>query len=84
LQIVGFVDKVLGAVRWSGRYPCRAQMVYVPRHILVGPGDRVITSGYNATFPKGVWIGHIERVNLREEAPYYDIDLRLNTDFSML
>jgi rod shape-determining protein MreC len=59
-------------------------MVYVPRHILVEPGDKVITSGYNATFPKGVWIGHIERINLRNEAPYYDIELRLSTDFSTL
>ena len=77
-------SKVLGTVRWSGHDPCRAQMVYVPRHILVEPGDRVITSGYNATFPKGVWIGHIEQVNLRKEAPYYDIELRLSTDFSTL
>jgi rod shape-determining protein MreC len=59
-------------------------MVYVPRHILVKPGDKVVTSGYNATFLEGVWIGHIEQVKLRKEAPYYDIELRLSTDFSTL
>jgi rod shape-determining protein MreC len=59
-------------------------MVYVPRHILVEPGDRVVTSGYNTTFPQGVCIGHIERVNLRKEAAYYDIELCLGTDFSTL
>jgi rod shape-determining protein MreC len=77
-------SKVLGTVQWAGHDPCRAQLVYVPRHILVEPGDRVVTSGYSTTFPEGVWIGHIERVNLRKEAPYYDIELRLSTDFSTL
>jgi rod shape-determining protein MreC len=77
-------SKVLGTVQWPGHDPCRAQMVYVPRHILVEPGDKVVTSGYNATFFEGVWIGHVEQVNLRKEAPYYDIELRLSTDFSTL
>jgi rod shape-determining protein MreC len=77
-------SKVLGTVQWPGHDPCRAQMVYVPRHILVEPGDQVVTSGYNATFLEGVGIGHIEQVKLRKEAPYYDIELRLSTDFSTL
>ncbi len=71
-------------VRWAGHDPCRAQMVYVPRHILVEPGDKVATSGYNATFLEGVWMGHIEQVRLRKEAPYHDIELRPSADFSTL
>jgi rod shape-determining protein MreC len=77
-------SKALGTVQWSGHEPCRAQMLYVPRHIPIEPGDQVVTSGYNATFFEGVRIGHIEQVKLREEAPYYDIVLRLSTEFSTL
>ena len=83
MRRIAFINKVL-TVQWSGHDPCRAQMVYVPRHILVEPGDQVVTSGYNATFLEGVGIGHIEQVKLRKEAPYYDIELRLSTDFSTL
>jgi rod shape-determining protein MreC len=74
----------LGTVQWSGKDPCRVQMLYVPRHVLVVPGDLVVTSGYNATFSEGVVIGHIQQVNLRQEASFYDIEIHLSTDFSTL
>lgn len=77
-------SKALGTVQWSGKDPCRVQMLYVPRHVLVVPGDMVVTSGYNATFSEGVVIGHIKQVKLRKEASFYDIEVHLNTDFSTL
>ena len=77
-------SKALGTVQWSGKDPCRVQMLYVPRHVLVAPGDMVVTSGYNATFSEGVVIGYIKQVNLRKEASFYDIELHLSTDFSTL
>ena len=75
---------VLGTVQWPGNDPFRAQMLYVPRHVQVEPGDTVITSGYNATFFEGTVIGHVKQVVLRKEAPFYDIELTLSTDFSTL
>jgi rod shape-determining protein MreC len=77
-------SKALGTVQWSGNDPCSAQMLYVPRHVLVEPGDKVVTSGYNATFFAGVLIGSIKQATLRKEAPFYDIELQLSTDFSTL
>jgi rod shape-determining protein MreC len=76
--------KVIGTVQWSGNDPCRAQMLHVPRHVPVEPGDKVVTSGYNATFVAGVLIGYIKQAKLRKEAPFYDIELHLSTDFSTL
>jgi rod shape-determining protein MreC len=77
-------SKVLGTVQWLGNDPCCAQMLYVPRHVPVKPGDKVVTSGYNATFFAGVLIGYIKQATLRKEAPFYDIELLLSTDFSTL
>lgn len=77
-------SKVLGTVKWSGNDPCRAQMLYVPRHVAVQTGDAVVTSGYNATFSSGVLIGHVKQAKLRKESPFYDIELHLSTDFSTL
>ncbi|MHA7877684.1 MAG: rod shape-determining protein MreC [Bacteroidota bacterium] len=77
-------SNVLGTVHWSGSDPCRAQLLCVPRHVSVQIGDTVVTSGYNATFFAGALIGYVVQVSLREEAPFYDIELRLSTDFSTL
>lgn len=64
--------------------PLRAQILYVPRHVPVEPGDTVVTSGYNTTFFAEVLIGHIKQAKLRKEAPCYNIGLHLSTDFSTL
>ena len=77
-------SEVLGTVQWPGNDPCRAQMLYVPRHVQVEPGDTVVTSGYNATFFEGTVVGYVKQVVLRQEAPFYDIELMLSTDFSTL
>jgi len=74
----------LGTVRWRGKTPFQAQMLYVPRHVQVEPGDTVVTSGYNAVFLEGTPVGHVKRVALRKEAHFYDIELTLSTDFSTL
>jgi rod shape-determining protein MreC len=75
---------VMGTVQWPGNDPFCAQLLYVPRHIIIEPGEAVVTSGYNATFSSGVLIGHVKHVALRQEAPFYDIELRISTDFSAL
>ena len=83
-ELLGPEVAVLGTVRWPGTDPFRAQMLYVPRHVKVEIGDAVVTSGYNATFFAGAVIGHVKQVVLRKEAPFYDIELVLTTDFSAL
>ena len=75
---------VMGTVCWPGLNPASAQLLYVPRHVTIAPGEAVVTSGYNATFFEGVLIGHVKHVSLRPEAPFYDIELCLSTDFSAL
>jgi rod shape-determining protein MreC len=77
-------SKVLGTVQWPGRDPFRVEMRYVPRHFPVAVGDKVVTSGYNATFPEGSLIGYITQVKLSKEAAFYDIEIEISTDFSTL
>ena len=77
-------SQVLGTVQWAGQDPFRARILYVPKHVSIKPGQPVITSGYNGTFLADTLIGHISRVQLRKEAPFYDIELQLSTDLSVL
>jgi len=47
-------------------------------------GDSIVTSGYNAVFPSGIFIGKIKEFKLNNEAPFYDIKIELGLDFSKL
>lgn len=75
---------VMATVRWLGNNPFQAQLLYVPRHIQVEPGDAIVTSGYNAAFYEGALIGHVKQVDLKKEALFYTILIDLSTDFSTL
>ncbi|MEL6539596.1 MAG: rod shape-determining protein MreC [Bacteroidota bacterium] len=75
---------VMGTVQWSGQDPFTVQLRYVPRHVVISPGEAVVTSGYNAVFFEGALIGYVKRATLRPEAPFYNIELSLSTDFSAL
>jgi rod shape-determining protein MreC len=73
-----------GTVQWDGTNPLFVNLRYIPRHVQPIVGDSVITSGYNAVFPGGIFIGKIKEFKLNNEAPFYDIKIELGLDFSKL
>ncbi|MBA4144549.1 MAG: rod shape-determining protein MreC [Cytophaga sp.] len=73
-----------GTVQWEGSDPRVVGLKYIPRHVTPAVGDTVVTSGYNAVFPEGVFVGVIKEVNLKEEALFWDIKVELAQDFSKL
>jgi len=72
----------LCSTQWDGVNPNYAKVLYVPRHINLQVGDTVSTSGFNSIFPSDIMIGTISELNLTAEAPFYDVDLKLSSDFS--
>lgn len=72
-----------GTVQWDGLDPDIVEFKYIPRHVKPAVGDSVITSGY-AIFPDGIMIGTIAEVNLRDEALFYDLKVKLSQDFRKL
>lgn len=66
---------------WDGTDPTSIDLLYVPRHIKVQRGMRIVTSGYNAVFPEGVKIGTISEVSIDDDATFYDIKVELAVDF---
>ncbi|OJW72220.1 MAG: rod shape-determining protein MreC [Candidatus Amoebophilus sp. 36-38] len=75
---------VMGTIRWPGYNPLQVQLLYIPRHLRIEVGDKVVTSGYNATFYEGIPIGKVSRVELSKESLFYDILVDLNIEFSGL
>ncbi len=74
----------LCTVNWDGKNPKQISLDYVPRHLKLKNGMRIVTSGYNAVFPAGIKIGEISEIDIREDATFYDITVDLSVTFQSL
>ena len=70
--------------QWDGADPELIDLKYVPRHVALKVGDTIVTSGFNAIFPEGVMIGVVKQFDLKEEALFYTIRVKLAQDFGRL
>ncbi|MCP4460225.1 MAG: rod shape-determining protein MreC [Cytophagales bacterium] len=84
LLVSGRVERndALATVQWNGQNPLEAELKYVPRHLELNTGDRVVTSGFDSTYPAGVLIGVVSVSELKRENPFYTARIRLATDFT--
>ena len=74
--------EVFGSIKWDGLDPQKAKMLYIPRHVKIEVGDKIVTSGYNAVFPEGINIGTVLEVNQGSDTNYLDVTVSLSTDFT--
>ena len=74
----------IGTVQWDGRDPKLAQLLFITPDVNVQKGDTVVTSSYNAIFPKDLLIGIVEDVVPDANNTYLNIDLLLSVDFGKL
>ena len=74
----------LGTLQWDGKDNRFAQLADVAAHMVVNPGDTIITSGLSPVFPEGIPVGIVENSILKEGDSYYTIRVRLNTNFKRL
>lgn len=77
-------NDVFGSTKWDGKSSKMAKLMYVPRHVVVEVGDKIVTSGYNAIFPEGIPVGTVVEVKPGPETNYLDITIELATDFSKI
>ena len=85
--LVSSVIKKFGTLctaRWDGRDPRFAELLYVPRHLQVGAGDTVLTSGFNSVFPEGTLVGLVESAEFPENESFLKVRIELSTDFAAL
>lgn len=77
-------NNALGSVVWNGISPTVAQFTEIPSHVEVVEGDSVVTSGFSAIFPEGIFIGTIDDVDYQDHQTFCDIKLKLATNFQSL
>ncbi|MCK4749632.1 MAG: rod shape-determining protein MreC [Bacteroidales bacterium] len=72
-----------GILQWGGESPLYAILTEIPFHVNLLEGDTILTSGFSSIFPEGIEVGSIESFAL-EKGNFYDIKVRLSTDFQSL
>jgi len=77
-------SNTLCTIKWDGRDPLEAEVLYIPRHIKVSVGDTVVTSGFNAIYPDKTAIGIVSEVDLPESDAFVKVRVKLATDFYTL
>ena len=74
----------VGTLQWDGK-DCRfAQLADVAAHMVVNPGDTIVTSGLSPVFPEGIPVGIVENSVLKTGDAYHTIRVRLYTNFKRL
>jgi len=73
-----------GSLFWDGKDPRYVSLSGLPSHTSFSIGDTIVTSGYSATFPKGVPVGVVVDAFKQKNEEYKSLKVRLFTDFSTL
>lgn len=73
-----------GSVQWQGNSIHHVQLVDINRFAQVKVGQKVYTSAFSGHFPENVPIGTISEITLKEASNFYDIELKLSTNFTSL
>ena len=74
----------MGTAKWDGANPDYIGLSDVSRYKKVVKGDTAVTSDYNAVFAPNIKVGIVESVKVRPDQTFYDVRLRLATDFRNL
>ena len=73
-----------GSLLWNGDDFRYANLMEIPFHVMLAVGDTVVTSGYSSIFPEGIMVGTIESFDQPSGENYYDITVKLSTDFKKI
>jgi len=74
----------IGYAKWSGKDPYFIDLVDVSKYTKIFKGDSAVTSNQNPVFPPGIMVGKVESVSVHPDQTFYNIVLRLATDFRNL
>ena len=76
-------ENFTGILQWEGKDHRHASLNEIPYHARPEPGDTIVTSGYSAIFPEGLFVGTIKSLELTD-GNFYQITVELGTDYQRL
>lgn len=74
----------IGTLLWNGLDAKEADILYMTPDISVQEGDSIVTSSYNAIYPKEILAGTVTSVKTDANKTYLNIKVRLAVDFAKL
>ncbi|MFN5323726.1 MAG: rod shape-determining protein MreC [Bacteroidota bacterium] len=77
-------NNYFGSVVWDGDNSREAELLEIAKHVRFKKGDTLVTTVFSTVFPEGVPVGTVLGYELKAEANFYNIDIRLSTDFARL
>lgn len=77
-------SKEIGYAKWPGKDPNVIDLIDVSKYTKIFKGDSAVTSDQNAVFPPNIMVGRVETVTPNPNQTFYNIVLRLATDFRNL
>ncbi|MCF2504159.1 rod shape-determining protein MreC [Dyadobacter sp. CY107] len=77
-------SKEIGYAKWPGKDPNFVDMIDVSKYTKIFKGDSAVTSDQNSVFPPGIMVGRVETVTVHPNQTFYNIVLKLATDFRNL
>ena len=77
-------SQFFGHLKWDGGHPLFAILDDIPRHARFKVGDIVETSGFSAVFPRGIFVGKVEKIENSDDGLSFKLRVHLGTDFSRL
>lgn len=75
-------NNYFGILSWNGGDPTVAYLADIPNHVELQIGDTIVTRGSSTIFPEGLAIGTIESFEKQQDNNFYDVQVKLATDFS--
>lgn len=73
-----------GPIEWNGDDYQFVKLMEIPFHVEMAVGDTIVTSGHSSVFPEGIMIGVIQSFSQPEGGSFYDINVKLATDFKSI
>ena len=77
-------NNYFGSLVWKEINPAYMILEAIPRQADILIGDTIITSGYSFIYPKGIFIGTVNRFWTEGGSNYYTIEVKLHEDISRL
>lgn len=73
-----------GSLVWKEIDPSRMILEAIPRQADILIGDTVVTSGYSFIFPRGLFIGTVDKFRIEGGSNYYTVEVKLHENIARL
>ncbi|MGE5355507.1 MAG: rod shape-determining protein MreC [Deltaproteobacteria bacterium] len=72
-----------GILKWEPYDYRYCTLTTIPKHANIKVGDSIITSGFSTIYPKGIYLGKIEKIGQEQGTTYLNIRVRLVNDLAL-